>query len=101
MPGRSHYFLLKVLDMTATTITTHKHTCGPGFASRASAPRGTPRTYAKRGTKTKAREAAIRAGRKTFDWVCQRGHGLTTFGTSGKGQCRACSRRYQTTKSNE
>ncbi|MGF6995181.1 hypothetical protein P3T25_003547 [Paraburkholderia sp. GAS32] len=47
------------------------------------------RPYAKRGTKTAAREAARKAGRKTFLFTCHR-HGLTVFGTAGQGHCRTC-----------
>lgn len=47
------------------------------------------RPYAKRGTKTSAREAARKAGQKTFTFTCHK-HGLTAFGTAGQGHCRAC-----------
>lgn len=47
------------------------------------------RPYAKRGTKTAAREAARKAGQKTFRFRCHT-HGLTIFGTAGRGQCREC-----------
>lgn len=47
------------------------------------------RPYAKRGTKTAAREAARKAGQKTFLFPCNT-HGLTVFGTAGGGHCREC-----------
>lgn len=47
------------------------------------------RPYAKRGTKTAAREAARRAGQKTFMFTCHK-HGPTVFGTAGQGHCRTC-----------
>lgn len=47
------------------------------------------RPYAKRGTRKAAREAARKAGQKTFLFTCNR-HGLTVFGTAGRGQCRLC-----------
>ena len=47
------------------------------------------RPYAKRGTKTAAREAARKAGQKTFLFRCHT-HGLTVFGSAGGGQCREC-----------
>lgn len=53
------------------------------------APPPVVRPYAKRGTKTAAREAARKAGLKTFTFTCHR-HGLTDFGTAGQGHCRAC-----------
>ncbi|KAB0657136.1 hypothetical protein [Burkholderia diffusa] len=50
----------------------------------------TVRPYAKRGTKTAAREAARKAGLKSFLFTCHK-HGLTVFGTAGGGKCRTCS----------
>ncbi|SAK88661.1 hypothetical protein AWB82_06182 [Caballeronia glebae] len=47
------------------------------------------RPYAKRGTKTEAREAARKVGQKTFLFACNT-HGLTVFGTAGDGHCREC-----------
>ncbi|MBN3791869.1 hypothetical protein [Burkholderia sp. Ac-20353] len=47
------------------------------------------RPYVKRGTKTAAREAARKAGLKSFLFTCHK-HGLTVFGTAGQGTCRAC-----------
>ncbi|WP_235021351.1 hypothetical protein, partial [Caballeronia telluris] len=43
-----------------------------------------------RGTKTKTRQLAIKAGHKSFEWFCRRGHGKTKFGVAGTGQCRLC-----------
>jgi hypothetical protein len=47
------------------------------------------RPYAKRGTKTAARETARKADQKTFLFTCHK-HGRTVFGTAGQGHCRAC-----------
>ncbi|SAL50847.1 hypothetical protein AWB73_05293 [Caballeronia turbans] len=56
---------------------------------RSASPAFIVRPYAKRGTKTAAREAARKAGQKTFLFTCN-AHGLTVFGTAGGGHCREC-----------
>lgn len=65
----------------STPQTTNEHRNAP--------PAPIVRPYAKRGTKTAAREAARKAGKKTFLFTCNT-HGLTTFGTAGGGHCREC-----------